>query len=170
MSVDNLTTAQWIEVFKYNYKENIQKAVFYYMHDQARTDEIVQEIDYRICMYAETMRALDKGAMLTYLKNIIRSCISDYFRCKDNHVIPQSPEQMAAYDRASSAYDPERHVIFLEYMERIKGLDEVSRQLLTMRILYAMPYKEIGRSLGMKETTARKRYERLIKKLRDKDD
>ena len=172
MSENKLTKEQWFDHFLSAYKGSIQRTTIYLVKNPDAAEDIQQEIYCKVWTYAEKMMTLDPKAMETYLKHIIRSCVADYFRSKDNHLILKpgmSLEGRSIRGDALCQDDPQNHIVFREYLKSIKRIDQKSRELLQMRIIYGAPFKEIGRRLGISEAAARKRYERITAKLKEKE-
>ena len=101
-----------------------------------------------------------------YLKDILRSSIADYFADRNSKLILKSDITPLQTKDLSREYCPvENHIIFQDDLKILGVVTEKYRKILVLRILYNMSYKDIGAVLGIRETTARKRYERGIKKL-----
>ncbi len=168
MSENKRTKEQWFDEFLSAYKGAIQRATLYIVKKQDVSEDIQQEIYCRVWAYAEKMMGMDKKALETYLKNIIRSAVADHFRDKNSRLILKSGETLND-KMAVCLDDPSDRVICREYFRNMKRLDQKSRDLLQMRIIYDIPFKDIGILLGMSEAAARKRYARLVAGIKDKE-
>ena len=105
--------------------------------------------------------------MEIYLRNIIRSAISDFYKNKDSQLILNSDIlSVRSKDKSEAYVQPEHHIIIQEYLKILEELSRQEKDILVMRLLYNLGYKEIGATFRIKETTARKRYERTIRKIR----
>lgn len=169
MSKKKYTREQWFEIFSDNYMEKIKKSAHYFAGNPVWAQDIIQEIFCRSWKYAEKMMELDEEALEAYLKNIIRSTVADYFRDRNSRLIltENLPKLQAAKSR-DEYKEPEAHIIYQECLEAIRKLRKNDRNILNMRIVQGMSFNEIGKALGINESTARKRYERAKKKALEK--
>ncbi len=163
---ENDIEKQWFQWFTATYGGSVRKIVCSRVKNPAWTDDIIQEVYCRVWTYGERMRRMEKRAMEGYLKDILRSSIADYFADRNSKLILKSDITPLQTKDLSREYCPvENHIIFQDDLKILGVVTEKYRKILVLRILYNMSYKDIGAVLGIRETTARKRYERGIKKL-----
>lgn len=168
MSEDNLTVNQWYQIFLSQYMGIIEKSAWYYDKNPHTRNDLIQEILCNTWKYAEKMMKLEEKAMVRYLKNIIRTCAADHFKPSEHREIPaDNIEALCERQSCDEASEPESYVIHKVDMEIFNRMRNDDRRLLRLRIEYKLSYKEIGENMGITEAAARKRYERIIRKLRE---
>ncbi|MBB5265185.1 RNA polymerase sigma-70 factor (ECF subfamily) [Catenibacillus scindens] len=160
---------QWFEAFTEKYMRQIEQTVYHRVRNQAWVEDVIQDVYYRVWRYRKKMRLMERKPVEIYLRNIIRSAISDFYKNKDSQLILNSDILSFHSKTCGGAYtQPEHHIILQEYLKILEELSRQEKDILVMRILYNMGYKEIGAMYHIKETAARKRYERAIRKIRKK--
>ncbi len=157
---------QWFDWFEEKYGRRIRRTIQGRVKNPVWSDDIIQEVYCRVWMYCDRMRTLEKKALEVYLKDILRTAVADYFADRNSRLILKSDiTPLQTRDLSKEYYSLESHIIFQDYLKLLGEMSEKYRNILILRILYNMSYKDIGEILGVRETTARKRYERGIKKL-----
>ena len=152
-----------------NYGGKIKKIIYAITKDLSCVDEAFGCVCSSVWDHVDKMMSMDQKGMESYLNKIIRTSIADSYRGakKNKNVVLTEIEELDGLAAGSGISDPEKHVIFMEYMDKIRTLDKINRDIVILRIFFGMPYKLIGRNLNLTEAAARKRYERSIKLLRE---
>ena len=152
--------ACWIEDYVRKYMRSILKMLIYRVRDQSRAEDMLQEVFYRVMLFVDRLRVLDEEELIWYTRAIIQSVISDFYEKEKDELYASEMdlEQIAA--DYNTYIHPENHILNQDYIRLLDVLVPKYRDVVFLRIRYGMKFAEIGKSLGIKEVTARKRFER----------
>ena len=128
-------------------------------------EDIYQDCILKLIGYADVLVGLDKPAALKYINKTINTVVADYFR-KERTKKKYMVEDWERILVKSYCYgDPERKLMSKEWKTLLDDLDENQKEVMLRRLCYGMDYRTIGRALCISPATARKRFERGIKRL-----
>lgn len=130
-------------------------------------EDLTQDVFY------EASKALHRyrgdASLSSWLYSIANNLLKKYYRSKkyENSLLQklQQPEQ---FDASAEHYAIERAELLALY-EAIEQLDDLSKELVLLRIYSELSFKEIGDVIGKSENYARVQFHRLKLKLRGKE-
>ena len=150
------------------FREN--KALFFnvarqILHSHAEAEDAVSDAMFRIITNLDKISGLPRHKIRAYCIVIVRNCAYARYRKTD-----EVPMEMNAAAGAAIKH-PEDVLLEKENAEELKciirKLSGDERMLLQLKYVDEANYKEIADVLGITEETARKRAERLLRKLRE---
>ena len=127
--------------------------------DRALAEDAVQETFLRLVRRRE--RYLPSRPFSSWFYTILRNVCTDLRRRRAN----QARLAREAARRNGSAA-PEPSLDGLDARELLGLLPEDSRQVLTLRIVHGLSFREVGAALGISEEAAKKRGQRALRRLR----
>lgn len=128
--------------------------------NKENAEDVTSEFFIKIWTVADTYQA--NGAHKAWLATIARNMALDFVR-KNKREIPT--EEFA--EDVSTDETPEEEVVGdMTVQEALTALNEAERQIVDMKVLGEMSFREISESLGIPMGTVTWRYQNAIKKLR----
>lgn len=151
----------------YKYEKQIYYEVKSVLRDEQLAEDAVQEVGYRILKYFHRIEEFTEYERNAYIKKITRSAVTDILR--QNRKFNLLPKEILIEDFANhqSKDIAEDAVILNEDIKALKKLSKKHSRILTLRVLYGFTFKEIAGIEKITESTARKRFERVRKKLKN---
>lgn len=134
-------------------------------------EDVTQETFLRIQEHASTYcRDVSEAAWIT---TIARNLSYDYLRRRGreiSHSLEQEPGSKSPLVNALEQHAAERSdsISDLYYLNLVATLAPEEREIVNLRILADLSWKEIGRIMELKADACRKRYKRALEKLKDK--
>lgn len=147
----------------------VYKAVYMRLLSRENTEDVVQET------FIKAMNSWDrfddsKASAKTWLCTIARNTMINYVRNNKKHE-NSSLDEMGEAGFEIGVVDKELESLAdddaREVYELLKPLKPQDRELLVMRYVEEMSYKEIADKVGSNDRAVAKRVERLIKKCRE---
>jgi RNA polymerase sigma-70 factor (ECF subfamily) len=137
-------------------------------------DDLVQEVWLRALLSFSSFDP-ESGSFRRWVYGIVHNVMREVLRAVNR----LAPERGDADRDRSSILDVEglpdevtsltermaRDQAIRSFMERVEALDAADRDLVSLRGLEGLPFKDVARLLRVNEATARKRWERLRTKL-----
>ena len=137
---------QWYE----QYKTGIFRFALSILKDSHLAEDFLQEVFVRLlsgkCMVQE-------GKQQAWLYKVARNLSYDLLRKRNREA-----EQVAVQNWES-----------YEYIDLIAGLDLTEREIVTLKIVCWLTHNEIAKVMGISVQAAKKRYERIIQKMREEE-
>lgn len=134
-------------------------------------EDVTQETFLRIQEHASTYcRDVSEAAWIT---TIARNLSYDYLRRRGkeiSHSLEQEPGSKSPLVNALEQHAAKRadSISDLYYLNLVATLAPKEREIVNLRILADLSWKEIGRIMELKADACRKRYKRALEKLKDK--
>lgn len=156
------------EAYEKHY-EDVYKVIYMRLLNRENTEDVVQET------FIRAMNVWDgfddsKASAKTWLCTIARNTMLNYIRDNKKHEQP-SFEEMSEAGFNPGTEDKELNKLTDEYAKEaysiLSKLKESDRELLIMRYIEEMSYKEIALRVDSNEKAVAKRVERLLKKCRE---
>ena len=157
------------------YVEKLYKFVFLKINNQAKAEEIVQDIFLKLWKLGQDEAKREVRNVLALLYKMARFAVIDYYRstnaAKAKEIV--SIDELAASQELEITVD----IVHEEEMDQEYALEEVKRALaelpeiykdvVIMRFMDEMDYKEIAEVIGKEEGNVRVLVHRALKKLRE---
>ncbi|WP_068777144.1 RNA polymerase sigma factor [Paenibacillus sp. FJAT-26967] len=134
---------------------------FFYIRTGSReaAEDLTQEVFYEAVKGYRSFTG--QSTVRTWLFGIAKNKLSNYYRSK------KSKENLAlklAGEPAAESLTPEKQVIQSEQQQRllaqIDRLDDLSKEIVTLRMYAELSFKEIGQLTGAAENSVRVRFHR----------
>lgn len=152
------------ECFFKEHQRKLYRIVLGYLHKPERADEAVLDTYYKIYRKWDKIKLMDNPAGYLIRTGINTAC--SYLRKnrrKDLLLYGESEDQFSNDD------NPENTVLFKEQFRQIEnlilGLKDTERNVILLRHIEGLSFKEIASDIGKKESTVRSLYYRTLKKL-----
>lgn len=145
------------ELLVEKYQVNILRFVYGMLKHKEASEDITQEVF--ITVYNKLDMYDSKYSFLNWVLQIAKNKTIDYTR-KYRKVFESDIDE--AYDISSPEMGPEESIEFVETKDKVvdylKTLDEIDKQIVTLRYTEEMTFKDIGEILNITETTVKRRY------------
>lgn len=116
-------------------------------------------------IYEDLPRYRDQGRFTAWLFTIVRHTAADYFRRRKSEI------SLETVDPIAETNDPLAQAINTDEMQRLYHLiillEEDEQELIRLRFVVQLSYREIGEVLGRKEDAIRKTISRLLARLQN---
>jgi RNA polymerase sigma-70 factor (ECF subfamily) len=153
------------------------KLVYYFVFQKIGSKEIAEDITQEtfLTAYKSWKEIPDKDSCRNFLYIIARNRMIDYWRSAHNKysVLPEVKEEGESFFDTFSASEKLQEDWFVETenskkaLQILNNLPEKDREILLVKFLQEMSYKEISSVYNISEESARKRVERALKKARN---
>lgn len=161
----------WFENFMTHNWGKTANIIYYKVGDRSLSEDLSQEVCILVLRHMCTLSVLDDHRFRYYLNQIIQTVVADYFRKKEKTIDAKSNTEID-FDQIEAEYqsyiNPEKRMINKVYLDVIRRLPEKYSSVVMRHLFWSMPFKDIAQIEHITEETARKRYERARKILRDK--
>lgn len=157
------------------YVEKLYKFVFLKINNPAKAEEIVQDIFLKLWKLGQDEAKREVRNVLALLYKMARFAVIDYYRstnaAKAKEIV--SIDELAASQELEITVDIEHEEeMDQEYaLEQVKralaDLPEIYKDVVMMRFMDEMDYKEIAEVIGKEEGNVRVLVHRALKKLRE---
>lgn len=158
---------QDMEQIYIEYFETVNKYLFCLTHNADIAEELTQETFYRAVKKINTYKGNSK--MSVWLCQIAKNLWFDY--CRKNKKIAKEKEQEEIHEQMIDA--TEEQVISkdekISLYRKMQKLDEITREVIYLRITGELSFKEIGIILNKTENWARVTFYRGKQKLKEGD-
>lgn len=157
---------EWFFELYNNWEDQIHREGMYVFKNKSDAEDLTQTVFMRVIQYMDKMWVLSDGAQRAYMRKIINTSIADIITRMN-----QLPREYKEIDFDAEAYisktylSPEEHIIYRGYLEAIKKMPAIYREVLVLHIICELPLKQIAQICNISEETARKRYGRARKLL-----
>lgn len=150
-----------LELLYEQYKTRVYRLALSLTADPYLAEDITQETFLRIQEQSPSYRKQISEA--AWIITIARNLSYDHLRRRSREV----PQDLTQNESSLSLPDESSEHSFsgLYFLELIKGLSREEKEVICLRILAGLPWKETGQITGQSADACRKRYERALKKL-----
>lgn len=149
---------EWVEKLYLRYKTDVYRLCLVILQDSYGAEDVTQET---FCKAQRSGRPAP-GKEKAWLLKIARNGAYDWLR-KRKREVSLEPGVLA---QAMEHKNPLPMESQLEYLELIRGLPPLERDIVTLHIVDGLTHKEIAGLLHMTVHSEKKRYERAIAALR----
>ncbi|WP_213525920.1 RNA polymerase sigma factor [Paenibacillus sp. J31TS4] len=147
-----------LEQFIVDYKENIYRLAYSYVHNKADALDIVQESIYKAMKTKSSLQ--DPGAMKSWFYRIVVHTALDLLR-KQKKVQPMEEEQLHAF-----MYQSEDAYADVDIQQTLEQLPEKYRAVLVLRFFEDLTFEEVADVLRENINTVKTRLYQALKLLR----
>ncbi|SFB07314.1 MULTISPECIES: sigma-70 family RNA polymerase sigma factor [unclassified Bacillus (in: firmicutes)] len=139
------------------YKIDLYKTALSYLRNEGEALEAIQEVTYRAYKKIHTVR--DASFIKTWLIRIMINYCNDFLKKKKRLMFV---EEMIQSQPVSETH------MEMEIKDAMQGLDERSREILTLKYFHDLKIKDIAKTLDCPEGTIKTWLNKALKSLREK--
>lgn len=143
----------WVERLYAAHADEVYRVCLVILRDPHAAEDALQECFLKVQRTEKLPRA---GKERAWLMSIARNTAYDELR-RQSREQPVEDDLLQLHREGQSGW---------AYIELIDGLNEVERDIVTLYIVGGLTHKEIAGILGLSVHGTRKRYERVLEKLR----
>jgi len=159
------------------YKENA-KIVYHYLYSKCKDEELSKDLTQETFLKAyESMERFDGSCKISTWLCQISKHLLDRHREKAGRQIPAEPEELAHMSVAMAKDNPENTAVarveLIDCLKELQKLPEQLREVMYLRVMSDLSYREIGEIMGKSENWARVNFYRAKEALlkgRDRDE
>lgn len=153
----------WLEEVYKKRKQELFRFLYVILGDKQAAEDALQETFLKAYLYRS--KYVEMQQEKAWLYQIARNTAYDMLRkrCREFPVEKELLDDV----RESTLQQEELHGDFF-YMEMIAELNDVEREIVSLKIIAGLTHKEIARVLHMTTASVKKRYERALNKLKAK--
>ena len=169
MDVDQTTTIKArrnLSAFEHLYQKWITH-VYHYFHSRVKSDKEAEDLTSQVFLkvYEHFPNYIEKGQFPAWLFTIVRHQIADYFRAGET-VLPLEDLNLPV-DGANLLEHATRTDDLNRLRQLIRALPETEQELIRLRFVAQLTYKDIAVILGGTREAVRKQIIRLLARLQD---
>lgn len=153
----------WLEEVYEKRKQELFRFLYVILGDKQTSEDALQETFLKA--YLHRSKYVEMQQEKAWLYQIARNTAYDMLR-KRRREFPIEKEILDNV-RESNSQQEELHGEFF-YMEMIADLNDIEREIVSLKIIAGLTHKEIARVLHMTTASVKKRYERALGKLKAK--
>lgn len=131
-------------------------------HDKQSSEDMVQNVFYRILKYKKQFRG--EGKFTTWMYSISRNILSDHYRKQNKNVQEAQLNEELAEFPVETSDEQEQEIKTLE--KAICKLDAEKKELLILNRYQGMKYKELAELYDSTEVAIRVKVFRILNELR----
>ncbi len=146
-----------IETLFNTYKQDVFKYVMSMLQDYHAAEDVTQEVFLSVFRYMYQYRG--ESSIRTWIFAIAKNAVShykkEYHKEPYPYIVEQPPEPSLRIEQD------------IDFYAMVAMLEQTSRDVVVMRLIGQLRYKEIAAILQQSEAAVKKRYSRAIKWLRE---
>ena len=147
------------------YLDKIYRFIYYKTFNKETAEDLTSEVFHK-ALVKITSFDLDKGSFSTWLYQIARNRVIDYYRTAKSVVPLQDVFDMGVDERTPETLDAVANLG--EVKEYLQTLSAKQREIITLRVWEEKSYREIALLIGGSEDSVKMAFSRSIKELREK--
>ena len=147
------------------YLDKIYRFIYYKTFNKETAEDLTSEVFHK-ALIKITSFDLDKGSFSTWLYQIARNRVIDYYRTAKSVVPLEDVFDMGVDERTPETLDAVAKLG--EVKEYLQTLSAKQREIITLRVWEEKSYREIAELLGGSEDSVKMAFSRIIKELREK--
>jgi RNA polymerase sigma-70 factor (ECF subfamily) len=146
------------------YKENA-KIVYHYLYTNCKDEELAKDLTQETFLRAyESMERFDGSCKIsTWLCQIAKHLLYQHW-AKAGRQVPTEPEELTQITSAMAKDNPENSAIIrielIDCLKELQKLPEQMREVVYLRVMSDLSYREIGEIMGKSENWARVNFYR----------
>lgn len=153
--------SNWLEQIYEERKQELFRFLYVLLGEKQSAEDALQ--DTFLKAYLHRSKYIEMQQEKAWLYQIARNTAYDMLR-KRRREFPIEKEQLNdVIEKDAHHEDVHEHLIF---MEMIADLNEVEREIVSLKIIAGLTHREIARVLHMTTGSVKKRYERALNKLK----
>lgn len=153
----------WLEQVYEERKQELFRFLYVILGEQQATEDALQETFLKA--YLHRSRYIEMQQEKAWLYQIARNTACDMLR-KRRREFPMEKELL--HDVMEQHVKQNEMDGNLLYMEMVAGLNEVEREIVSLKIIGGLTHREIAKVLHKTTGSVKKRYERALSKLKEK--
>lgn len=150
-----------LELLYAQHKTRVYRLVLSMTSDSFLAEDITQETFLRVQEQAQTYRR--DISETAWIIKIARNITYDILRRRSREIVDAKAISKDAVVMPDT--DEQSNLMFLDL---IKDLSQPEKEIICLRILANLPWREIGQIMGQSADASRKRYARVLKTLRSR--
>ncbi|MBP6854719.1 MAG: RNA polymerase sigma factor [Candidatus Pacebacteria bacterium] len=145
----------------------IYRYLYFRLKDKEEASDLSQTVFLKVYKVLDTVE-VSKNEPLAYFYTVARNTLIDYRRKKkdlyilDNEEMPDIPSSEIGIEESIDS-----QIEFAGVEKAMQNLTEEQREVITMRFIHDMSYKEISETLGKREDAIRQLQSRALKILKE---
>lgn len=153
--------SNWLEQIYEERKQELFRFLYIVLGDKQSAEDALQDTFLKAYLHRSKYIEMQQGK--AWLYQIARNTAYDTLR-KRRREFPIEKEQLNdVVEKDAYHEDVHEHLV---YMEMIAELNEIEREIVSLKIIAGLTHREIARVLHMTTGSVKKRYERALNKLR----
>ena len=144
-------------------EHEIYRFIYYKTFNKETAEDLTSEVFHK-ALFKITSFDLDKGSFSTWLYQIARNRVIDYYRTAKSVVPLEDVFDMGIDERTPETLDAIAKLG--EVTEYLQTLGAKQREIITLRVWEEKSYREIALIVGGSEDSVKMSYSRSIKELR----
>ena len=153
----------WLEQIYEERKQELFRFLYVILGESQAAEDALQETFLKA--YLHRSKYIEMQREKAWLYQIARNTAYDMLR-KRRKEFPIEKEQIAdVLEKEVEQTDVSSHFL---YMEMMAQLNEVEREIVSLKIIAGLTHREIAKLLHMTTGSVKKRYERALNKLKTK--
>lgn len=156
-------SGDWLECIYEKKRQEIFRFLYVLLGEQQAAEDALQETFLKAYLHRSKYVEMQKEKAWIY--QIARHTAYDMIR-KRHKEFPIEKDQM--YSVLEKKMQSDNFCEHLSYMEMMKCLNEVEREIVSLKIIAGLTHHEIAKILHMTTGSVKKRYERALNKLKVK--
>ena len=152
----------WLELIYEERKQELFRFLYVILREQQAAEDALQETFLKA--YLHRSRYIDMHQEKAWLYQIARNTAYDMLR-KRRREFPMEKEIL--HDVMEQHTEQNEMAGNLMYMEMIAELNEVEREIVSLKIIAGLTHREIAKVLHKTTGSVKKRYERALNKLKE---
>ena len=146
------------------YEQPMYRIAYAVLHDEGLAEDAVSEAFIRLIPQLHKIGECQSNRTKNYIIKVIKSTSINTYRRNKKRFSSELPIDDAMHITDYSQISDRK-----AYVNEIMGnLSEPDRSIIVMRCIKQMPWREIAKNLSITESNARKRFERMKKRLKMK--
>ena len=153
--------SNWLEQIYRERKQELFRFLYVLLGDKQSAEDALQ--DTFLKAYLRRSKYIEMQQEKAWLYQIARNTAYDMLRKRRREFSIEKEQINDAIEKLVHHEDFHEHLI---YMEMIADLNEVEREIVSLKIIAGLTHREIARVLHMTTGSVKKRYERTLNKLK----
>jgi RNA polymerase sigma-70 factor, ECF subfamily len=147
------------------YIDKIYRFIYYKTFNKETAEDLTSEVFHKALVKISSFD-LDKGGFSTWLYQIARNRVIDYYRTAKSVVPLEDVFDIGVDERTPETLDAVAKLA--QVTEYLQTLSAKQREIITLRVWEEKSYREIAELVGGSEDSVKMAYSRSIKELREK--
>lgn len=159
----NVMAQHWLEEMYEKYKQELFRFLFVILRDTQAAEDALQDTFFKAYLHRSSVGNMQYEKAWIY--KIARNTAYDMLR-KKKREFPIEKEQLeSTLEKNGKSVDMDSSLM---YLEMIAELNKTEQEIVSLKIIGGLNYKDIGQVLHMTTASVKKRYERALHKLKEK--
>ena len=149
-----------------SYRESLYRFILLKVSEKEKAEELTNNVFIKIYEYLRQGKKIENLRALLY--QTARNLIIDFYRQKkqqDLSIDEFKEKNISEEKRLEKEVDTKLSLEKVE--ENLKKLPDLDQEVIILRFIEGLPFKEIAKILGINEETAKQRSHRALKKLKN---